>query len=301
MGRIAQALDRAERERWQNAPASAPALPLPLSKNLNKWASWYGSAAADTETVAPTPPGPQRNGTDGPTQPGLAEDIVSYYARSSLVSEQYRSLRTRLMAAGPAHDHRIYAVASAMPGDGKTVTTVNLGFCFAEVAHLRVLLVDADLRRGSLAKMLNSESAPGLADVLLDTAPLQQALRPTPVPNLSFLPAGDTRGRSLAELLSSPAARAAFTRMQREFHCTIVDTPSAAMFADVEVIGQMTSGVIFVVRMHRTPEPLAKKAVRHIVHNNIPILGAVVIGDNDPTGAFGCDELDYRYAREGRP
>jgi len=232
-------------------------------------------------------------------EPGLAEDLVSYYQGSSAVSERYRSLRTRLLAASPPHDHRVYAISSALPGEGKSVTAANLAFSFAEVAYLRVLLVDADLRRGSLAGMLNTESSPGLADVLWETALLQEVVRPTPVPNLFFVPAGDTRGRSLAELLSSPSARAVFNRMQREYHCTIVDTPSAGIFADVEIIGQMTSGVIFVVRMHRTSEPLALKAVRHLAHNSIPVLGAVVIGENDPTGGIGRHGLDYRYAREG--
>ncbi|NOT00948.1 MAG: CpsD/CapB family tyrosine-protein kinase [Phycisphaerales bacterium] len=266
----------------------------PMSAAINRWSEWYG-AAGETE------PRVDENATTSKSAPvaGMSPQVVTYYDRSSLASEQYRSLRTRLLSQNPYQERRMWAVTSAVPKEGKSLTTVNLAFSLAEIRHLRVLIVDCDFRHSSLAKMVNAPNEPGLADMLQDRATYDEIILPTPVPNLFFAPAGRTHGRSAPELLSTPTARATFARFQREFHYTIVDTPPAATVADVGIIGQMTSGVLFVVRMHRTPEPLAKRAVKHLLNNSVPIVGAVVVGDDDPTGGYGRPYSYYRYYREG--
>ncbi len=291
MGRIADALARAERQRGNVAQLDS----LPLSSSVNKWTDWYGTA--DTG-VDPEKESASESVAPGPPQKGMSEEIISYYARSSMVAEQYRSLRTRLISANPYHEHRVFAITSAIPKEGKSVTTVNLGFSLAEIPHLKVLMVDGDFRHTSLAKLLNGKRSPGLAELLRDKASYEEVIQPTPVPGLFFLAGGKTNGCSAAELFSTRAARAVFARFQKDFHYTIVDTPPATTVADVGIIGQMTSGVIFVVRMHRTPEPLAKRAIKHLINNNVPVLGGLVIGDNDPAGGYGYQYEYYRYYRD---
>jgi len=291
MGRIADALARAERQRGSVAQLDS----LPVSSSVNKWNHWYGTAdtgAAPEQEVAP------ESATPGLPQEGMSQEIISYYAKSSMVAEQYRSLRTRLISGNPYHEHRVFAITSAIPKEGKSVTTVNLGFSFAEIPQLKILMVDGDFRHTSLAKLLSGKRSPGLADLLRDKAGYEDVIQPTPVPGLFFLAAGRTNGCSAAELFSTRAARAVFARFQKDFHYTIVDTPPATTVADVGIIGQMTSGVIFVVRMHRTPEPLAKRAIKHLVNNNVPIIGGLVIGDNDPAGGYGYQYGYYRYYRD---
>ncbi len=280
MGRIADALDRARREGTQRADVSDP--PRRPSTG-QKWSDWYGAAALDAgPPVIQTVAEPLGAPVDG-----LSEQIATYYARSSVVSEQYRSLRTRLQTLNPRQEHRMYAISSAIPREGKSVTTVNLAFSMAEIRHLKIIMVDADLRHSSMGRLLGGQSSPGLADVLAGEATLEQVIRATPVPNLYYLAAGRTHGRSATELLSAQTARSVFTRLKKEFHYSIVDTPAATSVADVGILGPWTSGVIMVIRMHRTPEPLARRAIKHLSNNNIPIMGCIVIGDNDPTSAYG--------------
>lgn len=280
MGRIADALQRAHE-------ASPDEGGLPNGNRLRGAEhdpKWYGSARNESSTldgdVDAQAPG-------GPPVAGLANEIITYYDPTSVVSEQYRSLRTRLLSANPHQEHRIFAVTSAASREGKSITTVNLGFTFAEIRHLRILIVDGDLRKGTLGRSLNIDRSPGLADAMRNEATYDQIIRGTPAPNLYFVPAGRTQGRSAPELLSTPVARSMFRRFERDFHYTIVDTPAASSVTDVGIIGQMTSGVIFVVRMHRTPEPLARKAIKHLQGNNIPIVGGLIIGEDDPTTGYG--------------
>ena len=218
---------------------------------------------------------------------GLSESLVPFYEHSSLVTEQYRSLRTRLLSQNPHYEHKVIAITSAVPKEGKSVTTLNLGCVLAEIRHLRVLVVDGDFRRSSLADMLNQSSGPGFAEVLRHEATYHEVLRDTAIPNLKFLPAGSTKKRSAAELLTEASARPAFQQMQNDFHYTIVDTPPATTVTDVGIVGQMCSGVIMIVRLHRTYEAAAKRAVRLLQVNNIPIIGCMLVGRDAPVGQYG--------------
>jgi protein-tyrosine kinase len=220
---------------------------------------------------------------------------VSYYERSSLKSEQYRSLRTRLISANTQNEHQVFAVSSAVPREGKTVTSVNLGFSLAEIPHLKVLIVDGDFRQGRVSKLTNVEDKPGMADLLQGNATFEEVVRPSPIPNLSIIPAGKTGGRSATELLSRKTSRATFDRIRREFHYTVVDTPPANALADIGIIGQMSTGVIFVIRMHRTPEPLARRAIKHIQSYNVPIIGGLLVGEDASSTGYGKQYNYYRY------
>jgi capsular exopolysaccharide synthesis family protein len=286
MGRIADALRRAEQER-RLAPQSAVATALaePAAKP---------TTVADVLGRVPSPATEDVPGEPVPVVEGLSESLVPFFERSSLVTEQYRALRTRILSQNLNYEHRVLAVTSAVPKEGKSVTSLNLGCILAEIRHLKVLVVDGDFRRSSLAQMLNQPSGPGLADVLAGTAQYDDVIRRTPIANLSFMPAGSTQGRSAAELLATASAMPAFKRMQNDFHYTIVDTPPATTVTDVGIIGQMCSAVIMLVRLHRTHEADAKRAVRLLQVNNIPIMGCLLVGRDSFGGHYGYG-YGYRY------
>lgn len=292
MGRIAEALRRAETERRQVAEARTRTLvdaPRPRGDSLAKPTDSGGTA----DVVTPGDPA-----TGPKVVRGLSESLVPFYERSSLVTEQYRSLRTRLLSQNPNYEHRVIAITSAVPKEGKSVTTLNLGCTLAEIRHLKVLVVDGDFRRSTLAHMLNQPTGPGLAEVLAGEASYEEVVRPTPIPNLSFVAAGATKSRSAAELLTSATALPVFRRMQNEFHYTIVDTPPATTVTDVGIIGQMCTGVIVIVRLHKTHEGAAKRAVRLLQVNNIPLIGCLLVGRDAPGSRYGYGNgyyYNYRY------
>lgn len=287
MGRIAEALKRAEAERHATATATAPRKPTAVLDPPRR---------GELERLG-TPPlvsDDDHRPEPGSLTDGLSESLVPFYDRTSPITEQYRSLRTRLLSQNPHYEHQTIAITSGVPREGKSVTSLNLGCVLAEIRHLRVLVVDCDFRRGALARMLNQEDSPGLADLLSGNANYSDVLRRTPIPNLSFIACGNTDSRSAAELLASATAKPTFLRMKNDFHYVIVDTPPATTVTDVGIIGQMCSGVIITIRLHRTAEVAARKAVRLLQVNNIPILGCLVIGRDAGVSRYGYGN-DYRY------
>ena len=280
MGRIADALKRAEEERClaMNTSPAQSATMTAVSAGVDRPAPTDGPGErTDTDELDP----------DLALAQGLSEALVPFFEPSSLVTEQYRALRTRLLSQNPTYEHRVLAITSAVPKEGKSVTTLNLGCVLAEIRHLNILVVDGDFRRSSLANMLNQEDGPGLAEVLSGDATYDQVIRDTPIKNLKFIPAGCTGRRSAAELLTAASAQLAFKRMRNDFHYTIVDTPPATTVTDVGIIGQMCTGVIVIVRLHRTHDAAARRAVRLLQVNNIPIIGCMVVGRDSPADRYG--------------
>jgi len=290
MGRIADALKKAEQQRKSRHPDAAEAdLPTPAGAGGDR----PESAATEAVELDPAEEYHRLHPDRTPRVEGMHEALVAHYEPSGVISEQYRGLRTRLLTQNPDNEHRILAITSSLPRDGKSITALNMAFIMAEIRHLKVLVVDGDFRRSSLADMLNVDPSPGLADVLRGEAELDEVIRPTPSANLCFAAAGKTHGRSAAEILSSTRAARAFAQLRNRFHYTIVDTPPASTVSDVGIIGQYCNGVVMVVRLHSTPEPAAKRAVRVLQANNIPILGTILVGRAASAGGYGY----YRYYR----
>jgi capsular exopolysaccharide synthesis family protein len=162
-----------------------------------------------------------------------------------------------------------------MPKEGKSVTAANLAVAMSEVRQMQILAVDCDLRQGGLGKLLRRSEGPGLADVLAGNAALRDAIHPTPLENLSFLPAGDCGAASPAELLNSTAAARVFEEIRDSYHCTLVDTPPVQQVSDVGVIGGLCTGVVMVVRMNRTDSQIVRQSLRWLQSNNLNILGCI--------------------------
>jgi len=301
MGRIADALKRAERDRAAGVHARTDASHNAVSTTPSLASSDDAESLVEVPMIEVPRAVEPRNGGAAPVViDGLSESLIPYHERSSLITEQYRALRTRLLSQNPHYEHRTLAITSAIPKEGKSVTTLNLGCILAEIRHLRVVVVDGDFRRGSLARMLNQPNSPGFAEVLRGEMNYSEVLRPTPIPNLMFMPAGDMKNRPAAELLASAAAKPIFQRLENDFHYVVVDTPPATTVTDVGIIGQYCSGVIIVVKVNYTDENAAKKTVRLLQVNNIPILGCLLVGRDTAGSGFGYGNGGnyYRYYSE---
>jgi len=168
----------------------------------------------------------------------------------SAASEQYRIIRTKILHN--ASKPRLIVVSGACTGDGKTITSINIAASLSLKANAAVLLVDTDLRRPRIAKLLGIPSAPGLADVLCGRACLDEALvRTEEFPTLSLLPAGEGM-ENAAELLDSDQWRRLILEIRRRFSYAIMDATPAAVVADYELLQHVADGVIVVVRPDHT-------------------------------------------------
>ncbi|MBF4601641.1 polysaccharide biosynthesis tyrosine autokinase [Frigoribacterium sp. VKM Ac-1396] len=168
----------------------------------------------------------------------------------SLHAEAFRMLRTNIRFLGSGLAARVFAVTSAGPGEGKTTTTANLAVSLAE-AGLRVVVVDADMRRPNLAKVLGIEGAVGLSDLLIGRVELDDVVQPWGGDALGVLPAGDVPPNP-SELLSSGAMKALVDELCTRYDVVLIDTPPLLSVTDAALISEMVTSMLLVVASGRT-------------------------------------------------
>ncbi|MFH1746375.1 MAG: CpsD/CapB family tyrosine-protein kinase [Planctomycetota bacterium] len=265
-----------------------------------------GGAPGFTTSVNPPPDAAQSGPVD---EAGHADDqvvewqasqvdaaVVAFHDRYSSVCEQFRSIRARLLNMNTTASHRIIAITSSLPREGKSVTTLNLGMVMAEGGEHRVLVADADFRRTSIGRMLGMSGRPGLAELIRGEQELARVLCPTPYPNLKILPPGVLGKQSAADLLGSPAVREVLAELRHSFDYIYLDSPPVNTVSDVSMLAPHCDGIILVVEMRRTPEPTAQQAVRTLQGNNIKILGCILTRHNDRRTHYY--DRYYSYYRE---
>ena len=163
--------------------------------------------------------------------------------------EAYRGLRNRVMRIQAESGVKSIAICSSLPREGKTLTTMNLGLCYGELAEQRVLAIDADLRTCGLTSMLERPSGPGLAEVLSGEVAPDEAIVRTNQKNLYVLAAG-----SVSSLPSEPFLgarwRGLLAHASERFNIVLVDSPPILPSAVFESIGAACDGLLMVVRGH---------------------------------------------------
>jgi capsular exopolysaccharide synthesis family protein len=196
-------------------------------------------------------------------------------APASATAESFRSLRSGLTLSGVGRKRRVLSITSALPGEGKSYTAYNLGLAFAATG-LRVLLIDADLRRPRQHALFRVAREDGLADILAGLKSFDETLTPHPVePNLTLLPAG--RQSPLAsELLGSGEIGGVLEAARQRFDLVLVDTPPVLPVADAIMIGTHCDGIIGVLRAGRTSRKALRRFVQTLARNRIHILGIVI-------------------------
>ena len=194
------------------------------------------------------------------------------------VAEAYRIIRTNL-AFGPVDisSLKVLQVTSAIKGEGKTTTAANLGISLAQ-AGVKTLIVDADMRRPSLHRILEFEGfEKGLAEALANGTSWESIVEPTKVTNLFFIPAG-TIPPNPAELLSSKRLDVLIEELKKHFDMVIFDSPPVISIADASVIASRVDGIILVSRAGFIPRHLPLQSRNTLQSVNGKIIGCVLNG-----------------------
>jgi capsular exopolysaccharide synthesis family protein len=216
--------------------------------------------------------------------------LVVQNATRSASAERYRRLCSKLeqSTGEDGKAPQVILVTSAIPHEGKTTTILNLALAMAEDRDRRVLLVDADLRRPSVARYLSPAPKLGLSEALAGSITVEHALIEPKNARLVVLPAGTPPPNPL-ELLRSEYLSALFADLRRSFDAILVDTPPAVPFADAVVMAPQTDAAVLVIRSRTTACPLVHKALEAL--EAVPVLGAVL---ND-VAHTPVDRYYYRY------
>jgi polysaccharide biosynthesis transport protein len=209
--------------------------------------------------------------------------------------EAFRSLRTSiLLSASPVP--KMILVTSALPGEGKTTVTVNLGATLASLGS-RVVVVDCDMRRPAAHRSAGVENNPGFVQCLTGHIDIVQAMLPVPgVANLSIIPCGPIPPNP-AEILSSPAAGQLLQRLRSEFDYVLVDSPPLLSVADSRILATMTDAVVMVVRADSTPYDVVRRARALLYSAGARILGVALNCVDFRRDGYGSN-YHYRYGAE---
>ena len=239
---------------------------------------------------------PSESPSEQPQMNAVDDRLVALTETSTVMAEEYRSIRTGLLARWQQRRNLIHTISSATPQEGKTITTLNLGFSFAELRNRRILIVEADLRLPQFQKLLGLPSSPGLADLLDGKAELEAAIHKVGDSALHVLPAGRAFTGHAVQLLSSAATPALLTRLREKYDHVIIDTPPVLDMADAGILGALSDDVLLVARLERTPRELIERAIHTMGSYNAPVAGLIAT-DRKRQRHHDYYGYGYRYSR----
>lgn len=190
-------------------------------------------------------------------------------------SESYRQVRTNLEFAAGDRAPDSYVVTSAGQGEGKSATVSNLAVLTSR-AGKRVAVVDADLRKPSLALYFNADTRrPGLAEVLAGKAALNEVLQPIAGERITVLTSGGQVSNP-SELLGSQAMEDVLEELRNSFDLVIVDSPPVLAVTDALLVGKHTEGMIVVARMRSTTRSALRRSLEAVERVHARLLGIIV-------------------------
>lgn len=209
-------------------------------------------------------------------------------------TEQYKLLRANLDFTVPEGTKcPVIGITSSMRGEGKSTTSVNLAYVFAETGS-RVLLIDGDLRIPTIAKKMGLQSSPGLTDVLMGKdSYTMEGFKSSMLDSWYIMPSGDIPPNP-SELLGSKRMESALQSLREEFDYIIIDLPPVNIVSDALSIAKFISGLVVVIREEHTEKKELERCFRQLTLSNVKVLGCVMNGAKSGGGAYK-KYRKYRY------
>ena len=231
----------------------------------------------------------------GPKQPTLMGSGISFAA-----SEAYKLLRTKLQFSfADDNDCRVIGLSSALSGEGKSLTAVNLAYTLSELDK-KVILVDCDMRRPTLAEKLGILKKPGLSSYLTGQSNLVDLVQPCGLKNhenaFHVISAGQNPPNPV-ELLSSEKMRKALSTMRKAYDYVILDLPPVGEVTDAMAVAKETDGMLLVVRQNYCDRQVLSEAAHQFAFINSKILGIVFNCTNEHGGNYGKGYYKRYYRR----
>jgi len=202
-------------------------------------------------------------------------------------------LRVALCEGGVPGEGRCVMITSATGGEGKTTLSAHLAARCAN-AGTSTLLIDADMRRASLGRLLDVPAGAGLGDVLAGVADLEEALITVQAGGFHFLSAG-MPGHDPSRVLKSTRLGELIGRLRQTYDLIIIDTPPILPVADALVLGRWVDGAVVAARFDASRLPLVERANRQLAVAGIPVLGVVVNGVRGQDANYGNYAYSYNY------
>jgi capsular exopolysaccharide synthesis family protein len=193
-------------------------------------------------------------------------------------AEAYRTLRTNLNYLTPPRPPHVIVITSALPGDGKTTTAVNLAVTLAHQGQ-RVIVIDAETRRGTVHDLFGIPPAPGFFDLMYGQASPGECIRRVEMEGggtLDVLPLGSAPSVNPADLLVAGRLQPLFERLRPQYDYVIIDTPPLNLFTDGALIGAHADALLLVARADKTDRDELRYAVQQLRNVNVTLAGTIL-------------------------
>jgi non-specific protein-tyrosine kinase len=190
----------------------------------------------------------------------LSPSLIAAMSPSGIAAEQYRALRTRIVHRETGGAVNVVLITSPGRGDGKSLTVANLGLAMAQEYQQRICVVDADFRSPQQHRLFGLPEAPGLSDVLMGRASVDEGLVALEEHRLSVMPAG-TLSAHPAELFGTTTMRRTLEALRSRFDRIVIDSPAATPLADVGILTALVDSVVLIVRAGVTSKPAIHDAI----------------------------------------
>ncbi len=221
--------------------------------------------------------------------------LVCFHEPNGFRSEQIRALRNRLTVMNPDGSARSLVITSAIQGEGKTATALNLAMSMTELQDHRILVLDCDLRKPSVETFLGLNRGPGLADLLQGSTSLDEAIRPSGIPGLDIIGAG-SRPKNPSELAASRRVDELLGQLKEQYNYVLLDTPPIVPISDAGILSAKSDGTLVVVALERASRRMVKEALEQLESVGAQLLGTFVVGIR---GADPATDERYRYTWDG--
>lgn len=208
--------------------------------------------------------------------------LITLADQRSPISEQYRTIRTNIQFSMVDSQFKTLVVTSSGPGEGKSTTSANLAVVFAN-SGIRVLLVDADLRKPTVAKTFALSNHQGFSTLLTDReAHVTQLAQPSGVENLSILTSGP-KPPNPSEMLGSIRMGQVMEQLRESYDLIIFDMPPVVAVTDAQIMSSLVDGTMLVVREGVSDKRAIIKAQQLLDMVNANLLGVVYNGATKAT------------------
>lgn len=224
-----------------------------------------------------------------------ASTIYFLDRKQSGYAEAMRTVRTSVVLSGIDKPHKIVLVTSSVPSEGKSTSAINLAVALAQME--KVLLIDGDMRKPTIAKVLGlPPNSPGLSNVVAATSQLEDCILHVEEANIDVLTAGLVPPNPL-ELLSSQKFIDLIHKLSESYDRIVIDSPPTLLVSDSLVMSKAVDAVLYVIRSDTTAQHAARTGVNRLLAAKAPVLGVILNKVNMKRAAqyYGAYASYYKY------
>ncbi len=226
------------------------------------------------------------------------QSILSIYQKESPAGTEFRRLFSNIKIKSQKEKLQCIMVTSSTVGEGKSLTSSLLAVTVAELTHLKVALVDFDLRRPKVAFYFGFENDAGVSEVLSGKSSMKVVARKTSVPNLTVITSGST-DINPSEALDSVNLGSFFQELRLYFDYVIIDSPPVVPVSDPLLLAEHVDGVLLIVRGGSTQREVVSRAANLLINAKVNILG-IVLNDCEDVLPYYYKHSYYGYEYYGQ-